>query len=96
MRARHNYERGTVETCASARARGWSAVAAAYVCALVEGDSHDAVGGVESLLDAVAVVDVDVQVQHPRVVLEQLQDAEHLRDQMRVQNRVGAARCARA
>ena len=41
---------------------------------LVEGDGHHAVGGVEGLLHAVAVVDVDVDVQHPLVVLEQFQD----------------------
>ena len=44
---------------------------------LVEGDGHHAVGGVEGLLDAVAVVDVDVDVQHALVVLEQLEDGEH-------------------
>ena len=43
---------------------------------LVEGHGHDAVGGVEGLLDAVAVVDVDVDVEHPLVVLEQLQDGQ--------------------
>lgn len=35
---------------------------------LVEGDGHDPVGGVESLLHAVTVVNVDVDVQHPLVV----------------------------
>jgi hypothetical protein len=30
----------------------------------VERDGHDPVGGVEGFLDAVAVVDVDVDVQH--------------------------------
>jgi copper chaperone CopZ len=35
------------------------------------------VGQVEGFLDAVAVVDVDVDVQHPRVVFEQLQDGQH-------------------
>eukprot|EP00850_Spirogloea_muscicola_P008017 SM000042S15284 [mRNA] locus=s42:174238:177192:+ [translate_table: standard] len=44
---------------------------------LVEGDGHDAVGGVEGLLHAVAVVDVDVDVQHALVVLEELQDGQH-------------------
>ena len=44
---------------------------------LVEGDGHHAVGGVEGLLDAVAVVDVDVDVQHPLMLLEQLEDGEH-------------------
>ena len=38
---------------------------------------HDAVGGVEGLLHAVAVVNVDVDVQHTLVVLEQLQDGQH-------------------
>ena len=44
---------------------------------LVEGDGHDAVGGVEGLLHAVPVVHVNVNVQHAPVVLEQLQDAQH-------------------
>mmetsp|Transcript_21840 Transcript_21840/g.55418 ORF Transcript_21840/g.55418 Transcript_21840/m.55418 type:complete len:490 (-) Transcript_21840:14-1483(-) len=44
---------------------------------LVERDGHHAVGGVEGLLDTVAVVDVDVDVQHALVVLEQLQDRQH-------------------
>jgi len=36
----------------------------------VKGCSHDAVGGVEGLLDAVAVVDVNVDVQHALVLPE--------------------------
>ena len=44
---------------------------------LVEGDGHDAVGGVEGLLDAVSVVDVDVDVEDALVVLEELEDGEH-------------------
>ena len=32
---------------------------------LVEADSHDTFSGVESLLHAVAVVDVNVNIQHP-------------------------------
>ncbi len=43
---------------------------------LVERDGHDAVRGEESLLDAVAVVDVYVDVQHPRVAPEELYDAD--------------------
>eukprot|EP00955_Chlamydomonas_euryale_P022056 232934-Chlamydomonas_euryale.AAC.1 len=35
---------------------------------LVEGDRHDAVAQVEGLLDAVAVMDVNVDIQHARVV----------------------------
>jgi hypothetical protein len=38
----------------------------------VGGYRHDSVRAVERLLDAVSVVDVDVQVQHTLVVLEQL------------------------
>jgi hypothetical protein len=42
----------------------------------VEGHGHDAVGGVEGLLDAVAVVDVNVDVEDARVEAEQLDDAQ--------------------
>ena len=42
----------------------------------MERDCHDAVGGVESFFDAVAVVDVNVDVEDTLVVLEELQDAE--------------------
>ena len=40
------------------------------VSVLVEGDRHDAVGEVEGLLHAVTVVDVDVDVEDAREVLE--------------------------
>mmetsp|Transcript_20578 Transcript_20578/g.48498 ORF Transcript_20578/g.48498 Transcript_20578/m.48498 type:complete len:426 (-) Transcript_20578:122-1399(-) len=40
---------------------------------LVKGARHDAVRRVEGLLDAVSVVDVDVDVQDPLVLLEELQ-----------------------
>lgn len=43
------------------------------VTVLVERNGHDAVGQIERLLDSVTVVHVDVDVQHARVVLEQLQ-----------------------
>ena len=43
----------------------------------VEGERHDAVAGPECLLDTVAVVDVDVDVEDPGVVAEELEDAEH-------------------
>ena len=43
---------------------------------LVEADGHDAVGGVEGLLDAVAVVDVDVDVEDALVLLEELEDGQ--------------------
>ena len=42
----------------------------------VEGEGHDAVGAVEGLFDAVAVVDVDVDVEHTRVVEEEVPDRE--------------------
>lgn len=42
----------------------------------MEGHGHDAVRQVEGFLHAVAVVNVDVDVENPRVVLEQLQDAD--------------------
>lgn len=44
---------------------------------LVERARHDAVGRVEGLLHAIAVVDVNVDVQDALVGLQQLQDAEH-------------------
>mmetsp|Transcript_36157 Transcript_36157/g.116436 ORF Transcript_36157/g.116436 Transcript_36157/m.116436 type:complete len:332 (+) Transcript_36157:111-1106(+) len=47
------------------------------VAVLVKGDRHHAVRREEGLLDAVAVVDVDVQVEHASVHLEQLQDREY-------------------
>ena len=37
------------------------------IAEFVEGDGHDAVGGVEGFFDAVAVVDVDVDVENARV-----------------------------
>lgn len=43
---------------------------------LVERAGHHPVGRVEGLLDAVAVVDVDVDVQDAGVVPQQLEDAE--------------------
>ena len=44
---------------------------------LVEADGHDAVGRVEGLLDAVAVVDVDVDVEDALVLLEELEDGQN-------------------
>ena len=38
------------------------------VAIFMEGDGHDAVSEVERLLDTIAVVNVDVDVQHTRVV----------------------------
>ena len=46
------------------------------VSVLVEGDRHDSVCEVECLLHSVAVVDVDVDVQHSGVNLEELQDCD--------------------
>lgn len=39
---------------------------------LMEGDSHASVSEVESFLDAVTMVDIDVEVQHSGVDLEKL------------------------
>lgn len=47
------------------------------VSVLVERHGHDSVRNVERLLHAVTVVHVNVNVQHARVVLEQLQNAQH-------------------
>mmetsp|Transcript_22235 Transcript_22235/g.68622 ORF Transcript_22235/g.68622 Transcript_22235/m.68622 type:complete len:392 (+) Transcript_22235:358-1533(+) len=66
------------DVVAGARAREVRRAAAVVGDAvLVEGARHDAVRRVERLLDAVAVVDVDVDVQHALVPLQQLQNAEH-------------------
>mmetsp|Transcript_21127 Transcript_21127/g.35286 ORF Transcript_21127/g.35286 Transcript_21127/m.35286 type:complete len:256 (-) Transcript_21127:392-1159(-) len=43
---------------------------------LVEGDTHHTIGGVEGLLDSITVVNVDVNVQHPLVDLEEFEDGE--------------------
>ena len=70
---------------AAARAHGRSidqphlnvARAGKKVPVLVERHRHDPIRHVERFLDAVAVVDINVNIQHARVVLEQLQDAQH-------------------
>lgn len=41
---------------------------------LVEGAGHDSIGQVEGFLHAVSVVDIDIDIQHPLVSLQQLQD----------------------
>jgi len=51
--------------------------AAGRVVRRVEREGHDAVGEVEGLFDAVAVVDIDVDVQHAVVHLQQLEDRQH-------------------
>ena len=43
----------------------------------MEGKSHHAVGQVERLLDAVAVVHVDVHIEYTVLVLEQFEDRKH-------------------
>jgi hypothetical protein len=40
----------------------------------VEGAGHDSIGQVEGFLHAVSVVDIDIDIQHPLVSLQQLQD----------------------
>ncbi|GIX63441.1 thioredoxin, putative [Babesia caballi] len=62
------------------------------VAELVEADGHDAVRDVKGLLDAVAVVHVDVNVHDARVVLEQLQDAQHDVVEVAEARRLGALR----
>lgn len=47
------------------------------ISVFVEGHRHDPVSEVESFLNPVTMVDVNINVKHPRVVLEQLQDANH-------------------
>lgn len=42
----------------------------------METDSHDSVGVVEGFFDSVSMVDVNIEVQHAWVDLQQLQDAE--------------------
>ena len=44
---------------------------------LVEGHSHDPVGGVEGFLHPVAVVNVNIDVENTLVILEQLQDPDY-------------------
>jgi len=44
---------------------------------LVERDGHDAICGVEGLLDAVAVVDVDVDVEDSLVESQEFENAQH-------------------
>ena len=43
---------------------------------LVERDSHDSVGGVEGFFDAVAMVDIDVNIENSLLESEELDDAE--------------------
>ncbi len=43
----------------------------------MEGAGHDPVGGIEGFLDAVAVVDVDVDVQDALLEAEELDDTEY-------------------
>lgn len=45
--------------------------------ALVEGDCHDSIRGVEGLFYTVTVMHVNVNVQDALVVLKQLQDGQH-------------------
>ena len=43
---------------------------------LVEADRHHSVRGVERLLHSISVVDVDINVENPLVVFQQLQDGQ--------------------
>lgn len=42
----------------------------------MEGDGHDAVGGVEGFLDTISVVDVNVDVEDAWVEAKEFEDAE--------------------
>lgn len=44
---------------------------------LVERDSHASIGQVEGFLNTITVMHVDVQIQHPWIHLQQLQDSQH-------------------
>ena len=43
----------------------------------MEGNGHDSVRGVESFLDAIAVVDIDVDIKYALVESEKFEDAEN-------------------
>jgi len=47
------------------------------VAVLVERAGHHSVGRVECLLYAIAMVNIDIDVEHTRVLFEELEDAEH-------------------
>lgn len=44
---------------------------------LMEGAGHDPIGEIEGLLNTISVVDIDVNVQHSLVSLEQLQNGKY-------------------
>lgn len=44
---------------------------------LMEGAGHDSIGEIEGLLNTVAVVDIDIDIQHSLIGLQQLQNGEH-------------------
>jgi hypothetical protein len=43
----------------------------------VEGACHDAIGGVKSFFDTVAVVDIDIDVENSRLEAQKLDDSEN-------------------
>lgn len=43
----------------------------------VEGSSHDSVGGIESFLNTITVMDIDVNVKNSLLVSEELNDAKN-------------------
>ena len=47
------------------------------VSILVKTDSHNAVGCVEGLLNTISVVYIDIDVQNPRVVLQQFENCKY-------------------
>ena len=47
------------------------------IAVLVERHRHHSIGRIERLLHAIAMEHIDVDIQHPRVITQQLQDREH-------------------
>lgn len=48
-----------------------------FFVVFMKGDCEDAVGGPEGLFDTVAVMDVDIDVENPRMVAEELEDGKN-------------------
>lgn len=53
------------------------ALAGSVTGSVINTHRHDAVGEVERLLDAVAMVNVDVYIQHAMVLFQELQDGKN-------------------
>lgn len=53
------------------------ASAGEVILELMEGASHDPIGQIEGLLNTIAMVDIDIDIEHSLVGLEQLQNGKH-------------------